>query len=164
MAAYGRKRHRIPNVVYSKYIEYTCAARGSARMILEAFCMQLDTYALRVYRRYRSFLSCSRLFTSIDVHKSVREKMGDKGGRESCGTVNRRIRSDSAPFMTSASRASWREFFLTAYATNYPHSFFVPETRLRSGASVSGLIKGVTTAWPTSKIEISRTAPGYAQE
>lgn len=121
MAAYGRKRHRIPNVVSSKYIEYMCAARGSARMILEAFCMQLDTYALCMYRRYRSFLSCSHLFASVDVHKSVWEKEGD-GEKQKAATVNRCIRSDSARLWRAHPTVAG--IFLTTHATNYPHSFF----------------------------------------
>lgn len=126
--------------------------------------MQLDTYAFRIYRRYRSFLSCSRLFTSIDVHKvSGRKRERERGGaegKEEKGKLrdcksSRTLRLRA--FMTSTSHRGGN---FSDRICDELSSLFFPETRLRSGASVSGLIKGMTTAWPTSKIEISRTAPG----
>lgn len=86
-----------------------------------------------MYRRYRSFLSCSRLFASIDVHKSVRGREGEKEGErqrqnQKATTVNHCIRSDSARL--------WRAhfyraagIFLTTRATNYPPLFFSPPKR-----------------------------------
>ena len=103
---------------------------------------------------------------SVFSHLSVCTKDVQEKEKKKTETENRNRKSLHTlrffAFMTSTSYCG--ENFSDHTCDELSSLFFHPETCLRSGASVSGPIKEVTTAWTTSKIEISRTASGYAQE